>query len=160
MVRQYVSFMLDKALFGVDVLLVREICRDVAITPVSPAPEFVAGLINLRGQTVAIADLRVRLGLQPASVARDRRCIVLKSRSEVEPLAARGLVANDLPVDTVGLLIDTVADLVTAEDNELQPPPSHTRGFDARFLAGVVALQDTVMSVLRVGSIVSTDTLG
>ena len=127
--RQFVTFRIDGHLLGLDVLLVREINRVLDITPVPRAPEFVRGLINLRGQIVTVFDLGVRLGLEPRSIDEETHNVILKR-------------------DAVGLLVDAIGDVAQSEAEEIEPPPANVGGIGAEFMEGVVKLENELLVVL------------
>ena len=140
--RQFVSFRMDGRLYGVDILLIREIIRSAAYTPVEPAPAAVRGLLNLRGQIVTVVDLRTALGL-PAGDDAPRRCMILKGRDDGVPAAA-----GFTPVEPLGLLVDGVGDVIVAADDRLERAPANTAQETAGHLAGVVKLPDDLLLVL------------
>lgn len=126
---QFISFRLDDYLAGISILKVREINRLVDITPVQHAPEYVRGLINLRGQTVTVFDLGVRLGLGPRIVTEETHNIILKG-------------------DAVGLLVDNIGDVVDASGGEIKAPPANLGGIAREFIESVVKLERELMIVL------------
>jgi len=127
--RQFITFRVGDHLAGLDVRRVREINRVLDITPVPRAPGFVRGLVNLRGQTVTIFDLGVRLGVGPRTLTDESHNVVLKAAA-------------------VGLLVDGIGDVVQAEEQEVELPPANTAGIDADLLEGVVKLPDDLLLIL------------
>ena len=127
--RQFVTFRIDNNLAGIDILKVREINRVLDITPVPHAPEYVLGLINLRGQTVTVFDLGVRLGLLPRDITPETHNLILKR-------------------DTVGLLVDDIGDVIEAEENEIRPPPANIGEINGEFVESVVKLDEEILMVL------------
>ena len=136
--RQFVTFRIDDHLLGIDVLKVREINRISDITPIPHTPEFVRGLVNLRGQTVAVFDLGVRLGLPPRSITRESHNVVLK---------------NDL----LGLLVDSIGDVLQCEAGEVETPPANVGNIEGRFIEGVVKLRDELLVILSALKIIEDD---
>ncbi|MFP5213899.1 MAG: chemotaxis protein CheW, partial [Acidobacteriota bacterium] len=90
--KQFVTFRINGSLLGLDVLTVREINRVLDLTPVPHAPDYVRGLINLRGRTVTVFDLGVRLGQPASAITEESHNVVLKH-------------------DSVGLLVDAIGDV-------------------------------------------------
>ncbi len=127
--RQIVTFRVDECLVGLDILEVREINRFLDITPVQHAPEYVLGLMNLRGQMVTVFDLGVRLGLPSRGFSPESYNVILKN----EP---------------VGLLVDAVGEVVQAEDHEIEAPPANLHDIEGEFIAGVLKLADEVLVIL------------
>jgi len=131
---QFVTFRIDEHLFGIDVLKVREINRVLEITPVQHSPDHVRGLVNLRGQIVTVFDMGIRLGLGIRTISEESHNIVLKS----EP---------------VGLLVDSIGDVVQTEDERVEPPPANVSGIEGDFMAGVVRLKNDIILILSIEKI-------
>src|SRR3984893_7309654 len=110
-VRQIVSFLAQELFFGVDVLQVQEIIRQVAITRVPLAPPTVSGLINMRGQIVTAIDLR--------------RCLGLPERPSGQPLAGLILQAEEV---LVGLIVDEIGTVFELPEDAFEPPPEILKG--------------------------------
>ncbi|MCF8063283.1 MAG: chemotaxis protein CheW [Deltaproteobacteria bacterium] len=128
--RQFVTFRIDDHLVGIDILKVREINRVLEITPVQHAPAYVRGLVNLRGRTVTIFDLGIRLGLPPRSITETSHNVILKP-------------------DDVGLLVDGIGDVEEAAETAVEAPPANLNGIGAAFIECVVRLKDELILVLR-----------
>ncbi|MBD3240024.1 MAG: hypothetical protein GF331_05515 [Chitinivibrionales bacterium] len=151
--RQFVTCFLEGSLYGIDVLLVREICRCDGVVPVDLAPRSMIGLMNLRGQIVTVMDLAARMGLKGRGEGRPERAIVLKTDAELASIAAADLHGAKTGVDLIGLAVDAVGDLVTVDGSQILPPPSNMADLAARYLSGVVKLDDTLMGVLEVATL-------
>ncbi|MFH0920648.1 MAG: chemotaxis protein CheW [Fibrobacterota bacterium] len=151
--KQYSTFLLGTDLFGIDILLVREINRNLTITPVEQAPKFVSGLLNLRGQIVTVVDMGVRLGLARRVMTPQSRVIVLKTAQELFAKHADERLTAAAPSDLLGLLVDAVGDMVTADDKAVEPPPANTGHVADMFLTGVIKLERGLVGVLDIGKI-------
>lgn len=152
-VKQFATFIIDEHLFGINVLLVREINPHTNITPVDLAPEFVRGLMNLRGQIVTIIDPAVCLGIGKRDITPRSRCIVLKTAKEIEEREdAAGLIA-DAVNDNVGLLVDVIGDMVSADTRNIELPPANIGDIDGKFMDGVYKLDGRLMIVLKTGEV-------
>ncbi|OPZ20840.1 MAG: Chemotaxis protein CheW [candidate division BRC1 bacterium ADurb.BinA364] len=149
MERQFSTFFIGDDLFGIDILMVNEINRNLDITPVEKAPDYVRGLMNLRGQIVTVLDLGVRLGMGPREIGSKSRCIVLKVSSDLKAHQAAGRLRDDTANDVVGLLVDRVGDMVAVDEAEIEPPPANVNGVEGKYLSGVVKLPDALMVTLR-----------
>ncbi len=149
MERQFATFYIGNARFGIDILMVREINRHLEITPAERAPEFVRGLLNLRGQVVTVIDLGVRLGLGPRVITPESRCLVLKTSSDLAVHQKAGLLNDDTSNDVIGFLIDRVGDMVTVGEKDLEPAPANISGVDGQFLLAVAKLEDGLMVALK-----------
>ena len=158
MTKQFVTFYLDDDLLGLDIRLVREVHQSTRLTPVTPAPDFVRGLLNLRGQIVTILDPGARLGIGQRYVTAATRYIVLKTYRELERtgfLETEGEhAATD---DRVGLLVDRIGDIVTVDDSQMRPPPTDAGRLDAPFLAGIVELDQALLVPLNMAKMLEPD---
>lgn len=155
---QFATFRVDDQLFGVNVLLVREINQQTDFTPVQHAPDHVRGLINLRGHIVTIMDLGIRLGLGPREVGPNSHNIILKTNEEL----ARIHMDDDAgvmetAVDTAGLLVDAVGDVVAVDKQEIEPPPASIGEVSGRLLTGVVKLRNDLLVLLDVAATLAAD---
>lgn len=150
---KYASFRINGSLFGIDIMLVREINRNVDITTVDKAPSFVRGLINLRGQIVTILDVAAKLGISNAREVGEPCCVILKTTSE---LGHRHPDLVDQAVsDPVGLLVDEIGDIITVGDKAIETPPANIGGVDRRFLIGVIKLESDLMAVLKASEVLA-----
>ena len=154
---QFVTFRLGGQLMGMDILLVREINQIMESTYVQRAPEFIVGLINLRGQIVTIFDLARRLEM-PGKPSEECHNIILKSNSELLPIRVRekkeDLVSAD---EVVGLRVDAIGDVMDIEKQRIEPSPANIGHFDQHFLTGVVSLESELLLILDVGAVLNKD---
>lgn len=111
MTRQFATFRLEDAHYGIEVACVQEVLSEQPRTVVPLAPPAVAGLINLRGQVVTALDLRARVGLPPREGDRPSMNIVVRVGDEV-----------------VALLVDSIGDVVEVEDKDFESPPDTLGG--------------------------------
>jgi len=155
--RQFITFYLGDDLFGLDILLVPEINRNMDSTPVDRAPAYVRGLINLRGQIVTVLDLGVRLNIGARRISRASRCIVLKTRHEVARTAVSGVDLDNLAADLVGLLVDRIGDVVSVDADAIDPPPAHAGGVKGKFLDGIVKLEKQLLITLKVAELLALE---
>lgn len=155
--QQIITLRLAEDFFGLDIVLVREINRNLDIIPVDLAPPYVKGLLNLRGQIVTVIDLGVRLGLGPRKISDTSSCIVLKTRSELERNALGQIYAHKAPVDLVGIFIDQIGDVVTVNSEEIEPPTTHSSGIAAKFLDGVIKLEKQLLVTLKIDQIIGLE---
>ena len=111
---QWVLTRLEEQDYAVPVGDVVEVLRVVALTPLPDSPAWVLGILNLRGRSVPVLDLRRRLGLTPIEVGLDAAIVVVEDSGK-----------------TVGLLVDEVAEVVDIDDNSLEPPTGSGQGLKA-----------------------------
>lgn len=138
--RQFVSFVVAGEEFGVNILTVQEIIRPIDITRVPHAPDFVEGVINLRGRILPVIDLRKRFGFSGRSQDEDVRIIVLEMEHQV-----------------VGFVTDAVREVLRVEESTIEPAPELAVGIDAHYLRGVAKLDDRLLILLDLESMLSDD---
>lgn len=141
---QLLTFMLAGEEYGVDILRVQEIRGWDASTRVPRTPEYVKGIINLRGMIVPIIDLRERFGLEPAKYGPTTVVIVLKTY-------------NGEKERTMGIVVDAVSDVHNIGSNELKPPPDFGSAVDTRFLRGLATVDEKMLIVLDIDHLLSGD---
>ncbi len=117
---------------GLDILQVQEITRIPSYTPVHGAPPYVTGLMNMRGQIITLIDVRERLGLP-------RRAEGMAMWSIIVPL--RG--------ELVGLLVDTVGDVIRADPECIRPPPPNLHGTEGYFFPAVVETPEGLVALVE-----------
>ncbi len=128
---QMVSFILNNEEFGVDILKVQEIIKMVELTRVPNAPDFVEGVINLRGRIVPVIDLRKRFGLPSGEVDKNTRIVIAS--------------VNDL---VVGFLVDKVREVLRVPKSVIEPPPDLTTSIHTDYITGVAKLEDRLLIIL------------
>lgn len=136
--RQFVSFVVAGEEFGVNILTVQEIIRPMAITRVPHAPDFVEGIINLRGRIVPIIDLRKRFGFPPREKNQNTRIVVLEMGEQV-----------------VGFVTDAVREVLHVDASTIEPAPELAVGIDAHYLRGVAKLKDRLLILLDLEGVLS-----
>lgn len=117
---QYVTFRLDNETYGIDVMQIQEVLRYTEIAQVPGAPDYVLGIINLRGNVVTVIDTRRRFGLADAEITDATRVVVMESASQV-----------------MGILVDSVAEVVYVKSSEIETAPNVGNEESARFIQGV-----------------------
>lgn len=130
-ISQLVSFVVGNEEFGVNILKVQEIIRSVSITRVPKSPDYVAGVINLRGKIVPVIDLRKRFSLLPKEADKDTRIIVVELDGKV-----------------VGFLVDKVKEVLRVENEIIEPPPDLTTDINTHYITGVAKLPDRLLILL------------
>jgi purine-binding chemotaxis protein CheW len=151
---QYSTFRLGDRLFGLDLMMIREINRILDITPVPHAHDHIRGLINLRGQIVTILDLGVRLGLARQEVGEESHNIILKTTAELVSVHHGGntdpyATSNDL----VGFLVDAIGDVVEADEATIEPPSANVSEAEGGFLSGVIKTDAGLLVLLDINEV-------
>jgi purine-binding chemotaxis protein CheW len=149
--RQYVSFELDRGLYGFDIQTVKEVNPSTHITFVPRSPQHIRGLVNIRGQVVLVIDIAVLLdrGLRPITAS--SQVVILKTAQEIRRVRslAKELSPEQFPDKPVGFLVDRIGDVITVDDGRLEAPPPHLRDGEARYVQGVVHVEDRLLVVLN-----------
>jgi purine-binding chemotaxis protein CheW len=138
--RQFVSFVIAGEEFGVNILTVQEIIRPVEITRVPHAPDFVEGVINLRGRILPVIDLRTRFGFPSREQDDDMRIVVV-----------------EIGAQTIGFMTDSVQEVLRVDVTSIEPAPEIAVGIDAGYLRGVAKLEDRLLILLELENILSAD---
>lgn len=125
---------------GIDTSRLREINRMLRITTVHGAPDYIRGVTNLRGQIVTVIDLRRKFGLVPAPEEIHQQIVVVCSDEE-----------------DVGLLVDHVEEVVTADSAELEPPPPNVGQVESRFFECIFKMDRTLIAILDTGEITALE---
>ncbi len=138
---QLVIFRLAKEEFGLDIAQVREIIRMQDITPMPKAPEFIEGVINLRGQIIAVMDLARRFGLEQTQKTEKTRIVVTEVKD-----------------NTVGVIVDEVPEVLRISEDNVDPTPEMIESqVHAEFIKGVGKLEERLVILLDVDKILSRE---
>ena len=150
----FATFQLDQQLFGIEILYVREVNKQLDMTPVPHAPDYVRGLLNLRGQIVTILDLKKRLSSTKTQVSGSSCNLILKTEQELNPIRQREK-RPDLATsaDPVGLMIDSIDEIVTVDTALIADPPVNMDPHEQKYLSGVVTLDKRLLGILSVDKI-------
>lgn len=119
-VLQWVTYKLGDETYGINVMQVQEVLRHTEIAPVPGAPDYVLGIINLRGNVVTVIDTRSRFGLPSTGITDSTRIVIIESEEQV-----------------VGILVDSVAEVVYLRSSEIDSAPNVGTEESAKFIQGV-----------------------
>jgi purine-binding chemotaxis protein CheW len=139
-VAQWVTFYLDKERYGINVMQVQEVLRVSEITAVPGAPEYVLGIINLRGNVVTVIDTRQRFRLPPRAMDDSTRIVIMETESQV-----------------VGILVDSVAEVVELRASEIEAAPNVGNEESARFIQGVCSLNGELLILIDLNKLFSDE---
>ncbi|MFA6808112.1 MAG: chemotaxis protein CheW [Eubacteriales bacterium] len=137
-VEQLVTFSLGAEEFGVDIMRVKEIIRIPAITRVPKAPDFVEGVINLRGIIIPVVNLRVRFGMP-----------------SVEETDLSRIVVIQVDGKAFGVRVDGVTEVLRLESEAIEPPPTVVMGMDSKYIRGVGKIGDRLLILLNLNKLMS-----
>lgn len=139
---KYLTFGLGKEEFAIQVMRVREIMGVQEITAVPQTPEYVKGVINLRGKVIPVVDLRLKFGMQPQDYTQ-RTCIIVV---QIEQEDARLLT---------GVVVDEVSEVVTLQSGDIEDTPDFGRGVATPYLLGMAKLKGKVKILLDINKVMS-----
>lgn len=137
---QWVTFKLAGETYGVNVMQVQEVLRYTEIAPVPGAPEYVIGIVNLRGNVVTVIDARYRFGLSPGEITDNTRIVILEAENHV-----------------VGILVDSVAEVVYLRLSEIETAPNVGNEESARFIQGVCHKNDELLILIELDKLLTDD---
>ncbi len=144
--QQYVTFSLGEELFGVEVTRTREILSLTPVTKVPQTPDYLLGVINLRGQVVPVVDMRLKLGL-PAGDESEDTCIIVVD------------VLVDGETITVGALADAVREVMDISSDQIEPPPRLGTRLNTEFINGMGKVDEQFMILLNIDRIFNSEEL-
>lgn len=136
--RQIVVFSLGDEWYGVDIASVREIIVMQKITPVPRTPEFVQGIINLRGRVIPVLDLRKHFGFEPKVYDEAQRIMV-----------------TDIDDEIVGVVVDSVLSVMRLPESAVEPPSPMVTGPEAQYLIGIAKTENKLIVLLDMARIIN-----
>ncbi len=141
---KHLTFSLGKEDYGIPILQVREIIGMMEITEVPKTPEYIKGVINLRGKIIPIMDLRSKFGMDPIEYT-ERTCIIVV---EVDVNKAKR---------PMGIVVDMVSEVVTIEQGEIEAALDYGAKVDGDFLTGMGKVKDKVVLLLEIEKITNSE---
>ena len=138
--QEFLTFRLGDEEYGIDILKVQEIRGYDPVTRIANAPDFIKGVINLRGNIVPIIDMRIRLRLGEVAYDAMTVVIILNVGSRV-----------------VGMVVDSVSDVLALQADQVRPSPEFGGAFDTRYITGLGALDDRMLILIDIESLISED---
>ena len=139
-VLQWVTYRLDNETYGINVMQVQEVLRYTEIAPVPGAPDYVLGIINLRGNVVTVIDTRSRFGLPGADITDNSRIVIIESDENV-----------------VGILVDSVAEVVYLRSSEIDSTPNVGTEESTKFIQGVSNRDDELLILVDLNKLLTDD---
>jgi purine-binding chemotaxis protein CheW len=137
---QLVTFRLEDETYGINVMHVQEVLRVTEIAPVPGAPPYVLGIINLRGNVVTVIDTRSRFGLPPGDIDEASRIVIIESVMQV-----------------VGILVDSVAEVVELKGSEIDSAPNVGNEESSKFIQGVATSDNNLLIVVDLNKLLSEE---
>lgn len=143
---QYLTFSLDDEIFAIDVVKTREILNLTTITQVPQTPDFMLGVINLRGGVVPVVDMRLKFGMESVDHSVDSCIIVMEVTVDDETI-------------TVGALVDSVQEVIDLDEAQVEPPPRLGTRLRTEFLRGMGNQDGNFIMILNIDKVFSTEEL-
>ncbi len=139
---KYLTFRLGTEAYGIAILKVQEIIGIMAITRVPRTPEFIRGVINLRGKVIPVVDLRLKFGMK-ATADTGRTCVIVVR-----------LYRNDSPV-TTGLIVDEVSEVLDIRSDQIDDSPSFGENVNTEYILGMGKCSGKVVMLLDIDWVLS-----
>ncbi len=139
-ISEFLSFRLGEEEYGVDILRVQEIRGYESVTRIANAPEYVKGVVNLRGTIVPIVDMRIKLGLGQPVYDEFTVVIVLNIGNRV-----------------IGMVVDSVSDVITLSGEQIRPAPPMGSSLDSDYLIGIGTLDDRMLILVDIDKMMSSE---
>jgi purine-binding chemotaxis protein CheW len=135
---QCVTFTLEDEIYGINVMQVQEVLREIEVAPVPGAPHYVLGIINLRGNVVSVIDARTRFGLPTRESDDMTRIIVIEAQQQI-----------------IGILVDSVAEVVDVKMDEIDTAPNVGNTESSKYIDGVVSRGDKLLILVDLNKLLS-----
>ncbi len=136
--KQIVAFSIGPETYGVDIGSIREIIPSQRIVPVPRAPEYVEGIINLRGRIIPVLDLRKHFGLSEAEKGSDQRIILVESGSE-----------------SIGVVVDAVSSVLHVPESSIEVPVEVIVGPDIEYIQGIAKMEEGLVVLVDLTRLIS-----
>jgi len=137
---QLVTFKLKDETYGINVMQVQEVLRVSEIAPVPGAPQYVLGIVNLRGNVVTVIDTRTRFGLPTGELDDASRIVIIESEGQV-----------------VGILVDSVAEVVELRHSQIDSAPNIGNEDSSRYIQGVTSSDDSLLIVVDLNKLLTEE---
>ncbi|MBF0205207.1 MAG: purine-binding chemotaxis protein CheW [Desulfamplus sp.] len=139
---KYLTFMLNDETYGIGILKVKEIIGMMPITSVPRTPEFIKGVINLRGKVIPVTDLRLRFGMRPMDYT-ERTCIIV--------------VESELEDSTVfiGIIVDGVSEVLNIKEEDIEETPEFGTSLDTDYILGMAKMGGGVKILLDIDRVLN-----
>jgi purine-binding chemotaxis protein CheW len=143
---KYLTFYLANEEYGIGILKIKEIIGMMPITSVPQTPEFVKGVINLRGKVIPVMDLRLRFGMEAIDYT-DRTCIIV-----VEIAGQNGTVQ-------MGIVVDSVSEVLNIKDEDIEDTPAFGTELNTDYILSMAKVEGGVKILLDIDKVLSSDEL-
>ncbi len=141
---KYLSFTLAEEEYGIGILKIKEIIGMMSITTVPQTPDFVKGVINLRGKVIPVIDLRLKFGMEAMDYT-ERTCIIV-----VEIERASGTVQ-------IGIVVDSVSEVLSIKGEDVEAPPTFGTTLDTDYILGMAKMEGGVKILLEIDRVLNAE---
>ncbi len=141
---KYLTFSLAEEEYGIGILKIKEIIGMLPITTVPQTPEFLKGVINLRGKVIPVIDLRLRFGMQAIDY-NERTCIIV-----VE-------IKGSASTIQIGIVVDTVSEVLNVNADSIEETPAFGTSLDTDYILGMAKMEGSVKILLDIDKVLNTD---
>ncbi|MBN2331534.1 MAG: purine-binding chemotaxis protein CheW [Deltaproteobacteria bacterium] len=143
---KYLTFVLAGEEYGLEILKVKEIIGMLDVTAIPRTPDYVKGVINLRGKVIPVIDLRLRFGL-PAQDYDERTCIVVME------------IAGEDSQMLMGIVVDAIHEVLNISADEIEPTPAFGTQVKTDYILGMGKIKDTVKILLDIDRVLTSEEL-
>ncbi len=143
---KYLTFFLANEEYGIGILKIKEIIGMLPITSVPQTPEFVKGVINLRGKVIPVMDLRLRFGMAPIDYS-ERTCIIVAE------------IAGQAGTIQIGIVVDAVSEVLNIKKDEIEEIPTFGTKLNTGYILGMAKMEGGVKILLDIDQVLSGDEL-
>lgn len=145
-VHQYLSFMLGGQTYGLEILDIKELIEYGEVTPIPMTPDFIIGVINLRGAVVPVIDLKLRFSGEATQIAKRTSIIILEITNE------------DLRIE-VGVMVDLVNEVLDIRPSDIEPSPTMGNHIPTNFINGMAKVEDKLLILLDIENVLTVEEL-
>ena len=144
---KYLTFSLAEEEYGIGILKIKEIIGMLPITSVPQTPDFVKGVVNLRGKVIPVIDLRLRFGIGEIDYT-ERTCIIV-----VEIAGQAGTVL-------IGIVVDSVSEVLNVKGDDIEDTPTFGTKLDTEYILGMAKMEGGVKILLDIDRVLNTEEVG
>jgi purine-binding chemotaxis protein CheW len=141
--REFLAFKLGKEEYGIDILRVQELRGYETPTRIANAPDFVKGVMNLRGAIVPVVDMRIKFKLGDANYDEFTAVVILNLGTRV-----------------VGMVVDSVSDVTTLTQEQIKPAPGMSTSFDSNYMLGLGTLEERMLILIDIEKLMASPEMG
>ncbi|QEK10947.1 purine-binding chemotaxis protein CheW [Crassaminicella thermophila] len=138
--KQYVIFKLGREEYGIDIMNVREITEFKETTKIPNAPNFIEGVINLRGNVIPVINLKKRFKLDETNIANNSRIIIVT-----------------MDAKQIGFIVDDASQVMTLNEDEIENPPEIITGIDRKYIVGIGKMDEKIIILLDLVAVFSDE---